>query len=119
MTDPYTVYYLLYHVILAQSFSKPVYVMPNSFGPFKGIGVEWLVRRVMNKCKIVAVRESISKEMVEKIGVKTILMPDLGFALSKSSNQFPEIEKIQVGSNKNIMPKQLFAGASIPALFLF
>lgn len=95
MTDPYTVYYLLYHVILAQSFSKPVYVMPNSFGPFKGIGVEWLVRRVMNKCKIVAVRESISKEMVEKIGVKTILMPDLGFALSKSSNQFPEIEKIK------------------------
>lgn len=83
ITDPYTVYYLLYHIILAQTFNKPIYVMPNSFGPFKGVGVEWLVRKVLNKCKVVTVRESVSKEMLDNIGVNSLLFPDLGFFLKK------------------------------------
>jgi colanic acid/amylovoran biosynthesis protein len=56
ITDSYTVYYQLFHILLAQSLNKPVYVMPNSFGPFPGLGIAWLVRRVLKSCKIVTVR---------------------------------------------------------------
>lgn len=113
ITDPYTIYYLFYHVILAQSLGKPVYVMPNSFGPFKGLGVAWLVRKVLNRCELVTVRESISQEMAEKIGVDTVLMPDLGFALLKSEKTYSDINKIK----DNNADKKLVAITARPYRF--
>lgn len=86
ITDIYTVYYALYHIILAHALGKPVYVMPNSFGPFNGLGIESLVKNTLEKCKRVLVRESVSLEMVEKIGVSAELVPDLGFYLERNDN---------------------------------
>lgn len=88
ITDWYTIYYSLYHVALAQSMGKKVYVMPNSFGPFKALGVKKLVRKVLNRCTLVTVRETISKQALEEIEVKNVLSPDLGFYLSKESNDY-------------------------------
>lgn len=95
ITDFYTIYYSLFHLLLAQSLGKPIYVMPNSFGPFHGLGVEWLVRKVLSQCKLVTVRESISKEMLSEIGVDSILFPDLGFALYKNQGHNTEVNELQ------------------------
>src|SRR5699024_4022663 len=93
LTDSYVVYYQLFHIMLAHSLGKEVYVMPNSFGPFKGIGVSWLVRRTLNRCKLVSVRESVSLEMLDNLGVKGDLFPDLGFSLKKSDFESNEIQE--------------------------
>lgn len=95
ISDPYTIYYSLYHIFLAHSLNKPVYVMPNSFGPFKGIGVEWMVKRALEKCQVVTVRESISKKMLEEIGVSNKLVPDLGFNLDKSTENILTINQLK------------------------
>ncbi|KAF3299907.1 polysaccharide pyruvyl transferase family protein [Aerococcus urinaeequi] len=95
ITDPYTIYYSLYHILLANSLNKHVYVMPNSFGPFKGFGVTWLVQKALKKCKIVTVRESVSKQMLDEIGVENILSPDLGFKLTKSNKTISDINELK------------------------
>ena len=95
ITDSYTVYYLLFHIMLAQSLGLSVYVMPNSFGPFPGLGVAWLVRRVLKRCKIVTVRETISKEMLAEIGIEAQLFPDLAFNLFKSEELNTEASNLR------------------------
>lgn len=113
ITDSYTVYFQLYHLMLAQSLGKPVYVMPNSFGPFPGIGIKWLVNRTLNRCEIVTVRESISKTMLENIGVSSGLFPDLGFSLEKKNDTEKIITSI-IGVHRN---KKLVAITARPYRF--
>ena len=113
LTDSYTVYFQLYHLMLAQSLGKPIYVMPNSFGPFPGVGVKWLVNKTLNKCKLVTVRESISQNMLEEIGVSGDLYPDLGFSLDKIHNENHKITDI-CSNNRN---KKLVAITARPYRF--
>jgi colanic acid/amylovoran biosynthesis protein len=96
LTDLYTIYYQLFHILLAQSLDKPVYIMPNSFGPFSSPGVKFLVKTTLRRCKLVTVRESISKKMLEEIGVKAYLFPDLGFRLRKSQQEYDEIDCLRI-----------------------
>lgn len=113
ITDWYTIYYSLYHVSLAQSLGKPVYVMPNSFGPFNALGVKRLVRNILNKCSLVTVRESISKKMLDDIGVKSVESPDLGFYLEKSNTNDDTVDKIR----ENFPGRQLVAITARPYRF--
>ncbi len=53
----YATYYRIYHILLAHAFNKPVYILPNSFGPFDGPGVKKMVRNALKKCKVVTARE--------------------------------------------------------------
>ena len=91
LTDSYTIYFQLFHLMLAQAYNKPVYVMPNSFGPFDGFAVAKLVYKVLKRCKIVTVRETISQHMLNEIGIDTHLFPDLGFRLNKKVRKNNEI----------------------------
>jgi colanic acid/amylovoran biosynthesis protein len=113
ITDSYTVYYQLFHILLAQSLNKPVYVMPNSFGPFPGLGIAWLVRRVLKSCKIVTVRETISKDMLAEIGIEAQLFPDLAFGLSKSEELNTEVSDLR----KRYPRRQLVAITARPYRF--
>lgn len=84
LTSLYYIYFSLYHIILAQSLGKSVYVMPNSFGPFKGPFVANIVKKVMSNCKLVTSRESISaKELSKLMNKKIDVFPDLAFFLEK------------------------------------
>jgi len=112
-TDFYTVYFQLFHVMLAQSLGKPVYIMPNSFGPFYGLGVARLVRMVLKRCELVTVRESISKEMLAEIGIDALLFPDLGFGLHRSERE--NTEKIVL--NKLYPGRKLVAITARPYRF--
>lgn len=105
IVSTYTVFYQLYHIQLALSMGKDVYVMPNSYGPFMGPGSAWLVKKVLGKCKTVTVRESISKESLEQTtGVSTRLFPDLAFYLEPckelSAEQLLKLSAIPFGEKK-------------------
>ncbi len=85
-TDFYTMYFLLYHVMLAQRFNKRVFVFPNSIGPVKGSLTRWLVKRVLRKCELVTVREQVSHDYLkDSLGIQSRLFPDLGFYLKGKS----------------------------------
>jgi colanic acid/amylovoran biosynthesis protein len=91
ITDSYTVYYQLFHILLAQSLNKPVYVMPNSFGPFPGLGIAWLYKlwnmealmmevSRLNILKVLKPRASINKEF-NTVPIKTTNKPTRRFSL--------------------------------------
>ena len=84
VTDTYKIYFFLYHIRLALSFGKKIYVLPNSFGPFKAPFVLRMIKNVLQKCECVMSREGISKEMLEnECGVKTHKYQDIAFYLKK------------------------------------
>ena len=81
-TALYYIYFQLYHIFLAQSLGKDVYICPNSFGPFEGWGVKALVKRAFKKSKLVTAREIRSSKMcMEKLGIDVPAYPDFGFFL--------------------------------------
>lgn len=94
IVNTYANFYDLYHIILALSMGKDVYVMPNSYGPFLSPGTGWMIRRVLSKCKFVSVRESVSQKMIsDELGVKAQLFPDLAFYLEPCSELNGEQKK--------------------------
>lgn len=88
ITGLYTMYYQLFHIKLALSLNKKVFIMPNSFGPFKNSTSSKLVQKTLSKCTFVSARESISSNG-ETNGLKKDyhLFPDLAFFL-KSDEKF-------------------------------
>jgi colanic acid/amylovoran biosynthesis protein len=89
ITDLYLIYFSLYYLMLANRYKKKVYVLPNSIGPIKGSLTRAIVRKVFSKCKLVTVRENVSKEFVEsQLKIKTYKYPDLGFYLKPSAKDF-------------------------------
>lgn len=82
LTATYYIYFSLFHIFLAQKLNKPVYIMPNSIGPFEGPFVKWMVRKALSKCKVVLTRETFSEKMIdEQLGLKVSTTPDLAFYL--------------------------------------
>lgn len=88
IADAYKIYYFLYLIILSQRLGKDVYVFPNSIGPLKNRLAYYLTKKVLNKCKFVATRESISQKFVKSIGVNSFRYPDLGFYLTPSTSDY-------------------------------
>lgn len=81
--DTYKIYYFLYHIRLALSFGKDVYIMPNSFGPFKSPFVKRMMNKTLSRCKVVMARENISqKQLKEECNVYSHLFTDIAFHLS-------------------------------------
>lgn len=105
ITSTYSMFYDLYHVILALTMGIKVYVMPNSYGPFKGPGSGWLIKQVLKRCELVSARESISKDMLlQETGVSAGLYADLAFYLEKDKRlkdeQREKVEKIPFATEK-------------------
>lgn len=81
-TALYYIYFQLYHIFLAQSLGKEVYICPNSFGPFMGLGVKYLVKKALKKSKMVTAREERSANMCRRdLGIAVESYPDFGFFL--------------------------------------
>lgn len=95
-TDSYKAFFFLYHIILALSLGKAVYVMPNSFGPFEGAFYSWIVRRTLSRCKLLISRETVSQDMLRAIGVESLVMPDLAFGLEAEYPEVPHLQKIRM-----------------------
>ena len=72
--------YTMGYAILA---GKPLYLFPQSIGPLQRKRDQKLVRWVLNRARIIMIRELISLEEIRKAGVKNsrcYLVPDLTFA---------------------------------------
>lgn len=92
LTSSYTAYFDAYHIFLASRLGKPVYMMPNSLGPFEGPMVKWIVRKALCKCRLVSARESISRDMTAReLGVEPVLSPDLAFNLKPAQLDRDEV----------------------------
>ena len=98
----YTMYYLLFHIKLALKMKKPVYIMPNSYGPFKSKKTAKMVNKILNKCEIVTARESISaSEQTNGLQRPIELFPDLAFFLeqTKQDNIKEYLQKYEINEN--------------------
>jgi colanic acid/amylovoran biosynthesis protein len=75
-------------LIFAFTFKKPVILYSQSIGPFKTYSIPFS-RYVIEKADRVVVREKITKEYLEDIGVKSHvdLVPDCAFALEPSKKE--------------------------------
>ena len=79
---PYYIWYQLFYFRLAHRLNKPVYLLPNSFGPFRGFTVKTQIRRVLSKCRFIAAREDISAKALQDVLGKPIpVYPDMGYFL--------------------------------------
>jgi len=86
VSAPYYMYFQLYHIFLAQALGKDVYICPNSFGPFEGLGVRWMVRKAFKNSKIVVAREGRSTQMCKKyLDSEVPTYPDFGFYLENGT----------------------------------
>lgn len=101
----YSMYFWVYPILLAYKLNKPIYIMPNSFGPFKGPFVKKIARYSLKKCKIVSSRETISQKMVKKeLGLSISNYPDLAFYLSTSGfNKREILEKYNLPINRKLV----------------
>lgn len=98
LSDTYKIYYFLYHIRLALSCGKDVYIMPNSYGPFESPFVKKMMNYTLSKCKVVMSRENISqKQLEEKCKVKSYLFSDIAFHLPKDENFDSKKELMRVG----------------------
>jgi colanic acid/amylovoran biosynthesis protein len=56
-------------ILVARSFGKPVVMFPNSVGPFRTFVGRWLGRLSLNRCNCLLIRDPISYEITEKLGI--------------------------------------------------
>jgi colanic acid/amylovoran biosynthesis protein len=77
----------VFSIALAIFALKPIYILPQSIGPFKRNWERKMIRWMTNHVRIVMVREPISFRTIQFIGgdqKKVRLVPDLAFALPLS-----------------------------------
>lgn len=105
ITSFYHMYYALYNMLLAHSLKKDVYILPNSFGPFKGIGVNRLVKTALLKCRLVTSRETVSTEMLkDDLNLEVGTYPDLGFFLDKTDIEKESFNKrYKIPNNRKVV----------------
>jgi colanic acid/amylovoran biosynthesis protein len=73
---------LLHPIFIATILHKPVILYSQSIGPFKHNFERWLIKIVLNRVRVIMVREAISYQTLVRIGVKPSLIHqtvDAGF----------------------------------------
>lgn len=94
LSSTYSMYFWTYPILLANKMKKPVYVMPNSFGPFEGPFVKAIAKKALSGCKVLTSRETLSQDMVkDDLGLDIQNYPDLAFTLPKADLNKDEIFK--------------------------
>lgn len=105
LSSTYSMYFWVFPILLAHKLGKPVYVMPNSFGPFEGPFVKNIACMALIKCKIISSRETISQKMVkEQLGIDIENFPDLAFWLpQKHLDKKTVFEKYDLPWNRKLV----------------
>ncbi|WP_404455677.1 polysaccharide pyruvyl transferase CsaB [Virgibacillus necropolis] len=83
---------------IAKWYKKPVFIYAQGMGPFKHRISKWIVKTTLNKVNQITVRDSSSKSLLEKIGVKktTTILPDPVIGLDGSSFKNNWIQSQQI-----------------------
>jgi colanic acid/amylovoran biosynthesis protein len=77
----------VYSIFMAVFARKPVYIFPQSIGPLKQPCQKPIIHWLLNRVRIVMVREPLSYKLVLTLGVdqsKIHLLPDMAFAIPKA-----------------------------------
>jgi colanic acid/amylovoran biosynthesis protein len=75
----------VFTMLLAGAMGKPLYMLPQSLGPFHRSWERWLLRRLAARIRLMMVREQHSLDLLERIGVQPArchLVPDMAFCLN-------------------------------------
>lgn len=89
-TDPYFLYFLTFHIRLAEAYGKRTIVLPNSIGPLKNRIARKIALKALNYTTLLTTREKISKQFLESLNVCNTYFPDLGFYLNPSERDMSE-----------------------------
>ncbi|MBT2259239.1 polysaccharide pyruvyl transferase family protein [Priestia megaterium] len=106
LISDYYVFYSVFHIWLANSLGKKVYIMPNSYGPFPSKISKWLIKKSLKNVEFISAREQISKGVLESVINKDVAKyPDLGFFLEineqKKTEAYDYLVEKQVPIEKN------------------
>lgn len=77
-----TVLVVLYSMLFALFLKKPLYLLPQSIGPLRYPWEKWLLKSVLNKARVIMVREPESMRFLQNIQFthpNIHLIPDLAF----------------------------------------
>jgi colanic acid/amylovoran biosynthesis protein len=77
----------VYSILMAIIGNKAVYILPQSIGPFKRLWQRKIVHWMLERVRIIMVREPISFKLIKTLGVnhtQMLLIPDMAFALPKA-----------------------------------
>lgn len=80
----------IFSVVLAHWFRKPLYILPQSIGPFRWWWEKVLIRYAYSKAKLIFLRDQVSMETAQKIGLpgdKVLFAPDPALALKPSQQE--------------------------------
>ncbi|MCI9572760.1 MAG: hypothetical protein HFH97_09150 [Lachnospiraceae bacterium] len=105
LSSTYSMYFWVFPILLAHNLKKPVYVMPNSFGPLKGPFVKKIAYSALSKCKIISSRETLSQKTIEEqLGLEIENYPDLAFELPKAMlDKNSVFEKYYLPNNRKLV----------------
>lgn len=105
LSSTYSMYFWVYPLLLAHKLGKPVYIMPNSFGPFEGPLVKKIAYVALKKCKLITARESFSQKILEEqLSLSVPNYADLAFELPKFNLDKNEIfEKFNLPIDKKMV----------------
>jgi len=81
---------VMYSLYLAWLAGKPVYLLPQSIGPMRHGWEKWLLCRLLERMRMVMVREPVSLQLVQSYGVRNPrvkLIPDMAFGLPNMAPQ--------------------------------
>lgn len=101
----YATYYRLYHIFLAIALKKKVYILPNSFGPFDGPFVKWMIKKAFAGCQVITSREKQSQKMVKsELGIVIQNYPDLAFFLENGNITRKQLcDRMNISNDKKIV----------------
>lgn len=81
-TAPYVMWYFLFYMNLAKQMDKKLVLLPNSYGPFEGLGVKKQIKKCLRRSDLNLAREHVSSNTLSKLlGQSVPVAPDLGFYL--------------------------------------
>ena len=89
-TDPYFLYFLTYHIRLAEAYGKKTIILPNSIGPLKNRIAKRIALKALNHTALLTTRENISNQYLASLNVKSKYYPDLGFFLNPSERDMSD-----------------------------
>ncbi|PKP58679.1 hypothetical protein CVT91_08150, partial [Candidatus Atribacteria bacterium HGW-Atribacteria-1] len=115
--DQFTDIYSMYHTcawinesIIPILLNKPYILLPQTIGPFKNRAIYFLAKFILDRTKIIIVRERKSEEYIFKMGVyrkKIFLIPDTAFYLDPIASEDADIilnkESVSVDPNSTIL----------------
>ena len=79
----------IYAMVYALWAGKPLYLLPQSIGPLKRTWEHWLIRYVLNRARLVLVREEMSLQQIHQARAsnpRVHLQPDMAFSFSPASS---------------------------------